>query len=293
MKSWLTTTDHKRIGLLYFWTAFSFFLVGGLEALIIRAQLIKPDGGLGVSAETFNQLFTMHGTTMVFLALMPLSAAFFNFIIPLQIGARDVAFPRLNAFSYWVFLLGGLFLNASWFVGPLFHQPHLNVAPDAGWFGYATLTEKPFSVGPHTDFWLVGLLFLGVSSIISALNFLITILNLRAPGMTFWRLPMLVWMQITAAALFLVSVGPLVAGAVMLFLDRTAGTGFFLPDRGGDPLLWQHLFWFFGHPEVYVVLLPAMGIVAEVITTFARKKLFAYKIILYTTFATGVLSFVV
>ena len=147
MKTWLTTTDHKRIGLLYFWTAFGFFLIGGLEALIIRAQLARPDGGLGVSAETFNQLFTMHGTTMVFLALMPLSAAFFNFIIPLQIGARDVAFPRLNAFSYWVFLLGGLFLNASFIAGPLFGADRLSVAPDAGWFGYENLTSRQFSLG--------------------------------------------------------------------------------------------------------------------------------------------------
>ena len=157
MKSWLTTTDHKRIGLLYFWTAFCFFLIGGLEALVIRAQLVKPDGGLGVSAETFNQMFTMHGTTMVFLALMPLSAAFFNFIIPLQIGARDVAFPRLNAFSYWVFLLGGLFLNFSFIAGPLFSAGRLSVAPDAGWFGYANLTSRQFSPGPNVDFWLLGL----------------------------------------------------------------------------------------------------------------------------------------
>jgi len=162
MKSWLTTTDHKRIGLLYFWTAFSFFLIGGLEALLIRAQLAQPDGHV-VSAETYNQLFTMHGTTMVFLALMPLSASFFNYIVPLQIGARDVAFPRLNAFSYWVFLLGGLFLNASWLVGPLFHAGMLNVAPDGGWFGYANLTERQYSPGPNIDFWLLGLQILGIS----------------------------------------------------------------------------------------------------------------------------------
>src|SRR5260370_19528524 len=157
MKSWLTTADHKRIGLLYFWTAFGFFLIGGLEALVIRAQLIRPDGGLGVSAETFNQLFTMHGTTMVFLALMPLSAAFFNFIIPLQIGARHVAFPRLNAFSYLVFLLGGLFLNASFVAGPLFGAGHLSGAPDSGWFGYANLTGRQLSPVPRADFCLLAL----------------------------------------------------------------------------------------------------------------------------------------
>src|SRR5882762_5541727 len=163
LTSWLTTTDHKRIGLLYFWTAFGFFLIGGLEALVIRAQLAQPNGHV-VSAETFNQLFTMHGTTMIFLALMPLSSAFFNYIIPLQIGARDVAFPRLNAFSYWVFLFGGLLLNASWFAGPLFHAGMLNVAPDGGWFGYANLTERQFSPGPNIDFWQLGLQILGVSS---------------------------------------------------------------------------------------------------------------------------------
>ena len=181
MKSWLTTTDHKRIGLLYFWTAFAFFLIGGLEALIIRAQLVRPEG-IGVSAETFNQLFTMHGTTMVFLALMPLSAAFFNFIIPLQIGARDVAFPRLNAFSYWVFLLGGLFLNASFVAGPLFGAGQLSVAPDAGWFGYANLTSRQFSPGPNVDFWLLGLQILGIASLAAGFNFVVTILNMRAPG---------------------------------------------------------------------------------------------------------------
>src|SRR3990172_5560582 len=186
LTSWLTTTDHKRIGTLYFWTAFVFFLVGGLEALIIRAQLAQPNGTL-VSAETYNQLFTMHGTTMVFLALMPLSAAFFNWIIPLQIGARDVAFPRLNAFSYWVFLLGGLFLNASWFVGPLFDAGMLSVEPNAGWFGYANLTERQFSPGPNIDFWVLGLQILGISSLAAGFNFIVTILNLRAPAMKMMR----------------------------------------------------------------------------------------------------------
>ena len=187
-KSWVTTTDHKRIGQLYFYTAFFFFLVGGLEALLIRIQLAKPENSF-VSAETYNQLFTMHGTTMVFLALMPLSAAFFNYIVPLQIGARDVAFPRLNAFSYWVFLLGGLFLNASWFVGPLFHAGALNVAPDGGWFGYANLTERQFSPGVNIDFWVLGLQVLGVSSLAAGFNFVVTILNLRAPGLKMMRLP--------------------------------------------------------------------------------------------------------
>src|SRR2546423_1657528 len=193
LTSWLTTTDHKRIGLLYFWTAFSFFLIGGLEALLIRAQLAQPDGHL-VSAETYNQLFTMHGTTMVFLALMPLSASFFNYIVPLQIGARDVAFPRLNAFSYCVFLLGGLFLNASWLVGPLFHAGMLNVAPDGGWFGYANLTERQFSPRPNIDFWLLGLHTLGISSLAAGVQLVVPILYLPAPRVEMDRAPPLHWL---------------------------------------------------------------------------------------------------
>ncbi|HEY6107582.1 MAG TPA: cbb3-type cytochrome c oxidase subunit I, partial [Gemmatimonadales bacterium] len=188
LKSWLTTTDHKRIGKLYFWTAFVFFLLGGLEALLIRAQLAQPDGTL-VSADTYNQLFTMHGTTMVFMALMPLAAAFFNYIVPLQIGARDVAFPRLNAFSYWVFLLGAMFMNASWLLP---HHP----APDGGWFGYATLTERQFNPGPNIDFWLLGLQILGIASLAAGFNFIVTILNLRAPGMKMMRLPVFSWMTL-------------------------------------------------------------------------------------------------
>src|SRR5574341_263667 len=208
--AWLTTVDHKRIGLLYGGSAFVFFLLGGLEALLLRLQLAWPDGQV-LGAETFNQLFTMHGTTMVFLALMPLSAAFFNYMVPLLIGARDVAFPRLNAFSFWIFLFGGVFMNSSFVFG---------AAPHAGWFGYATLTEKPFSVGPHTDFWLVGLLFLGVSSIISALNFLVTILNLRAPGMTFLRLPAFVWTTAVTSVLLLLAFPPVTVALIFLMFDR-------------------------------------------------------------------------
>ncbi|PYM60325.1 MAG: cytochrome c oxidase subunit I, partial [Candidatus Rokuibacteriota bacterium] len=281
LPAWLTTVDHKRIGLLYGFTAFAFFLVGGLEALVIRLQLAGPNGQV-VSAQTFNELFTMHGTTMIFLALMPLSSAFFNYLVPLMIGARDVAFPRLNAFSYWIFLLGGLFLNAS-FV--------FRAAPHAGWFGYATLTEKPFSVGPHTDFWLLGLLFLGVSSVISALNFLITILNLRAPGMTFFRMPIFIWNTLVTAVLMLLAFPVLTVALILLLFDRFAGTSFYLPAGGGSPLLWQHLFWIFGHPEVYILILPAMGIVSEVIPTFARKPLFGYVAVVYATSLIGFFGF--
>ena len=274
LMSWLTTTDHKRIGLLYFWTAFVFFLIGGLEALIIRAQLARP-GNTVVSAETFNQLFTMHGTTMIFLALMPLSAAFFNYIVPLQIGARDVAFPRLNAFSYWVFVLGGLFLNASWLL------PNHPV-PDAGWFGYANLTSREFSPGPNIDFWLLGLQILGVASLAAGFNFIVTILNLRAPGMKMMRLPVFSWMTLVTSFLIITAFPVITVALVLLMFDRFFGTHFYLTSAGGDPVLWQHLFWIFGHPEVYILILPAMGIVSEVLPTFARKPLFGYTVVVYS-----------
>ncbi len=281
MTAWLTTTDHKRIGLLYFWTAFAFFLIGGLEALVIRAQLATPSG-LGVSAEAYNQLFTMHGTTMVFLALMPLSAAFFNYIIPLQIGARDVAFPRLNAFSYWVFLLGGLFLNASFVAGPLFGAGRLSVAPDGGWFGYANLTSKQFSPGPNIDFWLLGLQILGIASLAAGFNFIVTILNMRAPGMKMMRLPVFSWMTLVTQFLVITAFPVITVALVLLMFDRFFGTHFFVPAGGGDPILWQHLFWLFGHPEVYILILPAMGIVSEVLPTFSRKPLFGYTVVVYS-----------
>ena len=279
--AWLTTVDHKRIGLLYGVSAFVFFLIGGLEALLLRLQLAWPDARV-IGAEAFNELFTMHGTTMVFLALMPLSATFFNYLVPLLIGARDVAFPRLNAFSFWIFLLGGLFMNSSFLFG---------AAPHAGWFGYATLTEKPFSVGPHTDVWLLGLLFLGVSSVISALNFLVTILNLRAPGMTFLRMPAFVWNTVVTSVLMLLAFPVITVALILLGFDRFLGTSFYLPSGGGSPIFWQHLFWIFGHPEVYILILPAMGIVSEVIPTFARKPLFGYVAIVYATALIGFFGF--
>ena len=270
--SWLTTTDHKRIGTLYFWTAFVFFLLGGLEALIIRAQLAQPNMTL-VSADAYNQLFTMHGTTMVFLALMPLTAAFFNWIIPLQIGARDVAFPRLNAFSYWVFLLGGLFLNASFLFG---------AAPDGGWFGYVNLTGRQYSPGLNIDFWVLGLQILGIASLAAGFNFIVTILNLRAPGLTMMRLPVFSWMTLVTQFLVITAFPVITVALVFLLFDRTFGTTFYVPAAGGDPVLWQHLFWLFGHPEVYILVLPAMGIVSEVLPTFSRKPLFGYTVVVYS-----------
>src|SRR5262245_27383676 len=281
LAAWLTTVDHKRIGLLYGSTALAFFLVAGVEAFLIRLPLARPDGHV-VSAQRCNELFTLHRTSMLFLALMPASVAFFNYLVPLMIGARDVAFPRLNAPSSRVFLFGGLFLNASWLVG---------TPPDAGWFGYAPLTTKPFSVGPHSDFWLLGILFLGTSSILGSLNFLVTILNLRAPGMTFLRLPLFVWTTLVTNVLILLAFPPITVALIFLMFDRFFGTAFYQPAGGGSPLLWQHLFWIFGHPEVYILILPAMGIVSEVIPAFARKPLFGYPSMVYATALIGFLGF--
>src|SRR5215212_1136957 len=279
--SWLTTVDHKRIGILYLYTALAFFLIGGLEAEFIRIQLQAPNQHF-VSAEFYNQLFTMHGTTMIFLAIMPLSAAFFNFLIPLQIGARDVAFPRLNAFSYWVYLFGSLFMNASWLVGQ---------APNGGWFGYAPLTTRQFSQGLNIDFWMLGLQILGVSSLAAAFNFVTTIINMRAPGMNLMRMPMFTWMAFIVQFLLVLAFPVITIALVFLQFDRFFGTTFYLPSAGADPLLWQHLFWVFGHPEVYILILPAFGLVSEILPTFSRKPLFGYPVMVYSGILIAFLGF--
>jgi len=270
--SWITTVDHKRIGILYGSTAFFFFLLGGLEALLIRVQLARADNNF-IDPDTYNQLFTMHGTTMIFLGIMPLSSMFFNFMIPLLIGARDVAFPRLNAFSYWVFLLGGLFLNASFLFG---------AAPDTGWYGYANLTSRQFSPGPNVDFWNMGLQILGVASLAAAVNFFVTIVNMRAPGMTMMRMPMFVWMSFITQVLLLLAFPVIAVALILLMFDRFFGTHYFVPAGGGDPLLWQHFFWIFGHPEVYILILPAFGIISEVLPVFSRKPLFGYAAMVFS-----------
>src|SRR5687768_17687837 len=279
--SWLTTVDHKRIGVLYLYSSLFFFMVGGLEALIIREQLGGPSGTV-VSAEVYNQLFTMHGTTMIFLGIMPLSAAFFNFLIPLQIGARDVAFPRLNAFSYWVYLFGGIFITV-----PIF----FNVAPDGGWFGYTPLTTRTFSPGLNIDFWAIGLQILGISSLAAAFNFLTTIINMRAPGMNLMRMPMFTWMSFVVQFLLVLAFPVITIALVFLQFDRLFGTTFYSMNAGADPLLWQHLFWIFGHPEVYILILPAFGLVSEVLPTFSRKPLFGYPVMVYSGVLIGVLGF--
>ncbi|MHC4910781.1 MAG: cytochrome c oxidase subunit I, partial [Planctomycetota bacterium] len=281
--SWLTTVDHKRIGTLYGISGMSFFVLGGIEALLIRSQLAVPNGDV-VDADRFNALFSMHALTMIFLGVMPLGAAFFNWLVPLMIGARDVAFPRLNALSYWFFLAGALMLNASWLFGD---------APDTGWFAYAPLTEEPFSTGRAMDFYTVSLIILGTSSLIASLNFIVTIINLRAPGMTMFRLPVFVWMTMIVSWLLVLSLPVLTVGLVQLYFDRNFTTNFFIQEGGGDPILWQHIFWIFGHPEVYVLILPAMGIVSEVLPTFSRKPLFGYAAIVFAGVAIAVLGFAV
>ena len=284
--SWIATVDHKRIGVLYGVTAFLFFLMGGVEALLIRLQLAMPNGGV-TDQDQFNRLFTMHGTTMVFLVIMPLSATFFNLLVPLMIGARDVAFPRLNAFSYWVFLAGGLFMNASFFTGGNILRGELG-APDGGWFGYAPLTV--FSPGEGIDYWALGLLILGISSMAGGFNFAVTILNMRAPGMRLLQMPVFIWMTLATSFLIIFAMPVITVALFQLLFDRLFDGNFFNVAAGGTPLLWQHMFWLFGHPEVYILILPAMGIVSEVLPTFARKPLFGYPFVVFSGIAIAFMS---
>jgi cytochrome c oxidase subunit 1 len=275
LASWLTTVDHKRIGVLYGVTSFAFFLLGGIEALLMRIQLAGPMGRF-LDADTYNQLFTMHGLTMIFFVVMPMSAAFFNYMVPLMIGARDVAFPRLNAFSYWVFLFAGIYVYSSFFLGG---------APDGGWFGYANLnTRLP---GPGMTYYALGLQIAGVASLASAVNFIVTIINERAPGMSLMRMPVFVWMTLVVSFLLLFALPVIAIALFELAFARLFGATFFDPAAGGDPVLWQHLFWLFGHPEVYILILPAMGIVSEVLPTFSRKPLFGYAAVVFSGIAIG------
>jgi cytochrome c oxidase subunit 1 len=269
---WLTTVDHKKIGILYGVTALVFMVVGGVEATLIRIQLAQPNNAF-LPADTYNQIFTMHGTTMVFLVGMPIAVALFNYIVPLQIGARDVAFPRLNALSYWIFLFGAIFMNASFLVGQ---------APNGGWFGYANLTSPQYSPGLNIDFWVLGLQALGAASIMGGVNFITTIIQLRAPGMRLMRMPLFTWMAFITSFLIVTALPVLAVALFLLTFDRFWGTTFFLTQAGGDPVVWQHLFWMFGHPEVYILILPAFGIVSEIIPTYSRKPLFGYAVMVYS-----------
>jgi cytochrome c oxidase subunit 1 len=280
---WLSTTDHKRIGIMYLVSAFVFFLIGGIEALLMRIQLGVPDNTF-LTPDVYNQMFTMHGTTMIFLGLMPLNVGLGNYMVPLMIGARDMAFPRLNALSIWLFIFGGLMLYVSFFVGG---------APNVGWFAYAPLTQKQFAPTAGVDYWIIGIGLTGVASIAGALNFIVTILNMRAPGMTLNRMPLFVWMQLVVAFILIFAFPVLTVGTIQLLFDRHFGTRFFLPNLGGDAVLWQHLFWFFGHPEVYILILPTMGIISEVLPTFSRKPIFGYAFVAYSGVAIGFLGFLV
>ncbi len=274
--SWITTVDHKRIGILYIVTAFGFFVLGGVMALIMRLQLAQANLDI-VTKDTYNGLFTLHGTTMIFLFIVPVLAGFGNYLVPLMIGAKDMAFPRLNAMSYWFFLAGGLVLMGSFFAdgGPA----------QAGWYAYPPLSG-PGNIGmPFVgqDLWILAIHLTTISSIAGAINLVVTIHNMRAPGMTWMRIPLFVW-TMEAYALLLILTLPVVTAAVTLLLfDRQTGTNFFLPEEGGSALLYQHMFWFFGHPEVYVMVLPAFGMVSEIIPVFARKPIFGYKAIAFST----------
>ena len=287
---WLTTTDHKMIGMMYIITGFLFFMVGGLEAMLIRAELARPDGKI-LSPDIYNQIFTMHGVTMIFLFVMPTLTGFGNYIVPLMIGARDMAFPRMNAFGFWTTLFAGMFLQSSFLFGS---------APNGGWFNYAPLNEAVCGVhtvqcasGMNGDFWLLGIMLLGVASIASGLNFVVTILKLRAPGMSINRMPLFTWMTLVTSFLLLFALPSLTAASIFLLLDRRIGTHFYQYAFGGDPLLWQHLFWSFGHPEVYILILPAFGIISEVLPVFSRKPIFGYTFIAWSGVAIGFLSFTV
>jgi cytochrome c oxidase subunit I len=277
---WVTTVDHKDIGILYLVTSLGFFVVGGLEALMIRTQLAVPRNTF-LDPGAYNAVFTLHGTTMIFLVVMPLLLGFSNYIVPLQIGARDMAFPRLNAFSYWLFLFGGLLL----YFGLLNGTP-----PDAGWFSYVPLSEKPFSLETGVDYWALGLLVTSAGTIATGVNLLVTIVSLRAPGMGWMQLPVFTWMSLITGWLILAAIPALTAAQAMLLLDRLLGAHFFDVSDGGDPLLWQHLFWYFGHPEVYIMALPAFGIISEVIPVFARKPIFGYQVVVASGLAIAFLS---
>jgi len=277
---WVSTVDHKKIGILYLWTTFFFFITGGLLALALRAQLATPDGKI-LNAEAYNGAFTMHGTTMIFLFVVPVWTGFANYMIPLQIGARDMAFPKLNALSYWLLLSGGIILYAALLVGP----------PSSGWTSYVPLSTLPYSPSHGQDLWLLSLTVLGFSSIFGALNMIVTIFALRAPGMTFSRITLFTWSVLVTSFLLVLAIPFLTVAGVLLLFDRLAGLSFFATSEGSDPLLWQFLFWFFGHPEVYIMVLPGFGVVSEVLPVFSRKPIFGYKMIAYSSVAIGFLSF--
>ncbi|KMY49323.1 cytochrome c oxidase subunit I [Peribacillus loiseleuriae] len=277
----MTTVDHKKIAILYLISGGLFFILGGLEAMFIRIQLAVPDNNF-MSAGTFNEMITMHGTTMIFLAAMPILLGIMNAVMPLQIGARDVAFPFLNSLGFWLFFFGGVVLNLSWFMGG---------APDAGWTSYASLSIH--SQGHGVDFYVLGLQISGFGTLIAGINFLVTIINMRTPGMTYMRMPMFTWTTFVVSALILFAFPPLTVGLTLMLFDRMFGANFFDAAAGGNTIIWEHLFWIFGHPEVYILILPAFGIFSEILATFSRKRLFGYSSMVFATVLIGFLGFMV
>jgi cytochrome c oxidase subunit 1 len=278
---WLTTVDHKKIGILYIVNSFIFFFAAGILALVVRSELAVP-GLQFLDVQTYNQAFTMHGTIMIFLFVVPVLSGFSNYIVPLQIGAPDMAFPRINALSFWFLPLGGILIFSGYLFGG---------AAAEGWTLYTPLSGGVYSKGVGTDLWLIGLLLVGTASILGSINFVATIFKMRAPGMTLFRMPILVWTVLVTQTLILLATPVFAAGMIALFIDRNYGGSFFDPNSGGNPILWQHLFWFFGHPEVYIVILPAMGVVSEILPVFTRRPLFGYRAFVFATVAIGLLSF--
>ena len=281
LATWVGTVDHKRIGLRYLYTGFAFFVIAGVEAGLMRVQLARPGLTL-VTPEVFNQLFTMHGVTMMFLFATPVLSGFGNYFVPLMIGARDMAFPRLNAFGYWVFLAAGIFLHSAFLVGR---------APDDGWFNFAPLSLASFNPGLAIDFYALSLIFIGISTTAGAINFIVTIFKLRAPGMTLNRIPIFAWGELAFAFTVVFAIPPLTVANLFLELERRFGFHFYDAAGGGDPVLWQHLFWIFGHPEVYLVILPALGLVSAIIPTFSRRPMIGYTLIVLAELFIFVISF--
>jgi cytochrome c oxidase subunit I len=290
LHEWVTTVDHKRLGIMYILFALIFLVIGGIEATIMRIQLIVPHNDF-VSPQVFNRMFTMHGTTMIFFVAMPILFGFANYLIPLMIGARDMAFPRLNAFSFWMTAFGGLLLYSS-LVGAYGLYGAGN-APDVGWFAYAPLTSQTFSRGHSTDFWTLALLVSGFGSIGAGINMLTTVLCMRCPGMTLSKMPLYVWLNLVMAGLVVLVIGPLTAAQIMLSLDRYLGAHFFDTQAGGSAVLWMHFFWIFGHPEVYVLAIPAFAFISEIVPVFSRKAIFGYPIMVAATLAIGFIAMAV
>ena len=284
LHEWITTVDHKRLGILYIAYALLFLVVGGIEAAIMRVQLVRPHNDF-VSPQVFNRLFTMHGTTMIFFVVMPLVFGFANYLVPLMTGARDMAFPRLNAFSFWLTAFGGLLLYFS-LIGANGLYGAGN-APNVGWFAYAPLTSKTFSVGHSTDFWTLALLVSGFGSIGTAINLLTTILCMRCPGMTLGKMPLLAWLNLVMSGMVILAVSPLTAAQLMLLVDRYLGGHFFDTQAGGSAVIWMHFFWIFGHPEVYILVLPAFAFASEIIPVFSRKAIFGYPVMVAATICIG------